>query len=261
MIEIIVVAEDRADAEIATKLAERVLLETVNWLEPELISSYIQWRGFQEHSELQDHRRFSTWKTDVKEKAEAIAQAVGLRMPKIRGHGVKGPLKPDGAATRKAITLARLLQKKQPEIKAVLLIRDLDNQPDRRIGLEQARQEEENSSLEIILGTADPKREAWVLNGFITQSKIEEKIFLEIANKLSFDPCQEAHRLRSPNASADQSRNIKAVLDELTQDNYSRQQQCWEQTDLKLLKQQGKSTGLTEYLEELQDRLPKLMNS
>lgn len=51
---------------------------------------------------------------------------------------------------------------KTREIKAILFIRDLDNQPDRRQGLEQARTEhrDRQPQLEIIIGTANPKREA-----------------------------------------------------------------------------------------------------
>jgi hypothetical protein len=155
--------------------------------------------------------------------------------------------------------LTQLLQRKQPEIKAILLIRDLDNHPDRRMGLEQARKVSNTLFLQIILGTADPKREAWVLNGFIAQGKMEEKILLGIANKLSFDPCEESHRLRSPNSSSDKSRNIKTVLDQLTQSNYLREQYCWKTTDLKILEQRGSHTGLTEYLKEVKDKLPHVI--
>jgi predicted ATPase len=48
------------------------------------------------------------------------------------------PFKADGATSYKFLTLVRLLQKTR-KIKAVLLIRDLDDQPERREGIEQAR--------------------------------------------------------------------------------------------------------------------------
>lgn len=253
MAEVIVVVEDRSDAEIATKLAERVLVEVVDWLEPEQLPYCIQWRGFKENTP------FSNWKTDVKN-ADKIATEAGLRMPKTRGHSAGSPLQPDGASARKAIILTQILQRKQPEIKAVLLIRDLDNQPMRRAGLEQARQEmPKDLPLQIILGMADPKREAWVLNGFIAQTQTEEQSLSEIQTKICFDPCEDAHKLRSLTTDSDQSRNIKKVLEQLTQNCYEREQKCWEDTPLDILRQRGSKTGLREYLAEVAEVSDKLL--
>ncbi|MFN6479804.1 hypothetical protein [Nostoc sp. DedQUE07] len=53
MIEFIVIVESGADARTATKLAERILMEQIDWLEPELIKDIFNWSGLQvgtEHS-------------------------------------------------------------------------------------------------------------------------------------------------------------------------------------------------------------------
>jgi hypothetical protein len=59
MVEFIVIVEARADAELGTKLAERVFLETVEWLDSDQLPYYFQWRGLKEGTE------FSCWK-DIK---------------------------------------------------------------------------------------------------------------------------------------------------------------------------------------------------
>jgi hypothetical protein len=114
------------------------------------------------------------------------------------------------------------------------------------------------SSLEIIIGTADRMREAWVLNGFIPSNanQKEQETLEKIKIKLSFDPCEEAHRLRSNSREEpERVRNPKVVLEELTGDDRLREQQCWEETRLELLQQRGSNTGLAAYLKEIEQRL------
>ena len=152
--------------------------------------------------------------------------------------------------------MVRFLQKTR-QIKAVIFIRDLDNQSERKEGLKQARSEHINKTpkLEIIIGAADPKREAWVLNGFIPSNQQEKQILEEIKNKLSFDPCIESHRLRAiSEKEPERIRNVKVVVEQLT-GNMEREKQCWEETNLKHLRERGVDTGLTDYIQEVEERL------
>ena len=112
--EFIVIVEGREDAETATKLAERVIVEKIDWLDNE----QIQWSG------LQENTPHSCWK-DIKRIIDTAKQNQGFRTPRYLGHG-KGRLKADGAVSIKILKLVRFFQKIRP-IKAVLLIRDLDN--------------------------------------------------------------------------------------------------------------------------------------
>jgi hypothetical protein len=227
MIEFIVIVESPADAQTATKLAERVLLEKIDWLEPELLPSLFRWSGLDEGT---DH---SCWK-DTKDIIDRAKQS-GIRIPRYIGHGKTGPLGADGAAADRILTLTH--RKKNRQIKAVLFIRDLDNQPDRRQGLKQAR----------------------VLNGFIPANPAEEKILASIKKQLSFDPCAEAHRLRSTSGEKpDRIRNPKVVVKQLTDGNINREQQCWEESTLEHLLATGKQTGLSDYLQEIEQRLVPL---
>nr|WP_322683238.1 hypothetical protein [Nostoc sp. DedQUE07]MDZ8128687.1 hypothetical protein [Nostoc sp. DedQUE07] len=143
------------------------------------------------------------------------------------------------------------------QIKAVIFIRDLDNQPERREGLEQARSEHINRQpqLKIVIGAANPKREAWVLNGFIPSNQ-EERILEQIKARLNFDPCIESHRLRSTShEEPDRIRNPKVVVERLTGKDMEREQQCWEDTNLNLLRERGVHTGLTAYIQEIEQHL------
>lgn len=246
MTEVVVIVESRADAETATKLAERILIEKIDWLESENLKYLFKWSGLEAETE------YSCWKDtrDIIERAKEF----GLRVPKFLGHSKTGSLKADGAAALKILNLIRGLQKSR-EIKAVLLIRDLDNQAERRQGIEQARSEHENRQpqIEIIIGTADRMREAWVLNGFIPMNSEENRILEQLKTKLTFDPCDEAHRLRSNAwAEPDRIRNPKVVVERLTGSDSSREQQCWEETDLEILRSRGANTGLTDYLNEVE---------
>jgi hypothetical protein len=242
MPEFIIIVESRADAEISTKLAERVLLEKVEWLEPDTLDSLIQWSGLESGTE------HSCWK-NIGDIIEHFSTE--FNFPKIRSNG---KLKTDGKAASKVMKLISFLQYKlKRDITAVIFIRDLDNQPERRQHLDQARSEYTGQpKLEIVIGTADRMREAWVLNGFMSLNPEEEKTLKDITKKLNFNPCTEAHRLRS--TSSDE-RYPKMVVKKLTDGDYSREQQCWEKTNLEILRSRGKSTGLTDYLDEVEKRL------
>ncbi len=249
MLEFVVIVESSADARTATKLAERVLVEKVDWLEPDLLENLFQWQGLEEKTE------HSCWK-DIGSIIEC-AKASGLHIPRYRDHRNTEPLKADGASAMKILNLIRLLHRKRNrQIEAVIFIRDLDNQPERRQGIEQARRlahMEQQPKLEIIIGTADRMREAWVLNGFIPSNSEEIRILEDIKTKLKFDPCADAHKLRSNSwEEPDRVRNPKVVVERLTGGDSLREQLCWEETSLELLRAKGKHTGLTAYLHEIE---------
>jgi hypothetical protein len=253
MIEFVVIVESSADARTATKLADRIFLEKVNWLEPEILQHLFQWTGLEASTE------HSCWK-DINQITTNLKN-LGFRPPRYLGHGKDGALKSDGAATIKILNLVRYLQKTR-NIKAVIFIRDLDNQPERREGIEQARSEQidRQLKLEIVIGTANRMREAWVLNGFIPLNQEERQILEEIKTKLNFDPCEESHRLRSNSfEEPDRIRNPKVVVEKLTGGKIEREQQCWEETSLEHLRKRGINTGLTDYLHEIEQRLTPII--
>ncbi len=258
MVEFIVIVESGADARTAIRLAARIIVEKIDWLEDENLQYCLQWSG------LQNGTQHSCW-SDVKKIIDEAKEQLKYKPARFLGHDSKGvPLKADGAASIKVLNLVRFLQRTR-QIKAVLLIRDLDNQPEqRREGLEQARSEHINRlpQLEIVIGTANPKREAWVLNGFVPFNQREKQILQHIKTLLQFDPCTESHRLRSTSwEEPDRIRNSKVVVEQLTSKDMIREQQCWEDTSLELLRVRGIHTGLTDYIREVEQRLIKIISS
>ena len=257
MIEFIVIVESGADARTATKLAERVLKEKFDWLDDDILQHCFQWTG------LEEGKEYSCWRDIIKIIDDAKSQ-IKYKPARFLGHDSKGvPLKADGAASIKVLNLVRFLQKTR-QIKAVIFIRDLDNQPERKEGIEQARLEHINKTpkLEIVIGAADPKREAWVLNGFIPSNQQEKQIIEEIKNKLSFDPSIESHRLRATSEKEpERIRNVKVVVAQLIGNDMEREKQCWEETNLKHLRERGVDTGLTDYIQEVEQRLAAILLS
>ena len=257
MIEFIVIVESGADARTATKLAERVLKEKFDWLDDDILQHCFQWTGLEEGTE------FSCWR-DIIKIIDDAKEKLKYKPVRYFGHDSNGvPLKADGAASIKVLNLVHFLQRIR-QIKAVLFIRDLDNQPERKEGIEQARLEHINKTpkLEIIIGAADPKREAWVLNGFIPSNQQEKQIIEEIKNKLSFDPSIESHRLRATSEKEpERIRNVKVVVAQLIGNDMEREKQCWEETNLKHLRERGVDTGLTDYICEVEERLAAILLS
>ena len=112
MIEFVVIVESSADARTATKLAERVLVDKVDWLEPEQLQYLFRWSGLEENTE------HSCWR-DIKVIIDA-AKKSGFRIPRFIGHSQDEPLKADGAVSIKILNFVRFLQK-QDRLKRLFL--------------------------------------------------------------------------------------------------------------------------------------------
>lgn len=235
-----VVCEAGGDLRISTGLADRVLAEEVQWVDPGNLDLYRGWRGLEEsNSHLEWH-----W-------VGRLAKQLGLR---AHGHFQGEPGALDAQMARKAL----LLLQRSPRVPdAVLLVRDSDGLTERRRGLEQAR-DSYPWPFPIVLGVAHAKRESWVLAGFEAQTEAEERALAELRQELGFDP-----RLNSENLSAAEVgalRNAKRVLERLLQGTADREELCWMQCELATLYQRGRLSGLSDYLDEVRSRLVPLFS-
>lgn len=236
---LLVVCEARADFEIASDLADRVLCEQVEWIDASLLPALRQWWAAEPQS------TFVRW-TEL----DRLAATHGLRLrPRSRFSGEPGAA--DAAAADKALQLASFLGREQP-LSAVLLIRDSDNQQERRRGFAQARVPATGAAwpFAVVIGLAHPKREAWVLAGFEPQDDAEEARLAELRQDLGHDPCAASERISARSKGA--KRDIKRVLDHLTGDDVTREPACWQTTSLARLKQRGDANGLADYLAEIE---------
>lgn len=237
--QIAVVHEAEADFTTATELADRVVVESISWMTEDDIGPARDWVAF-----TPDGLRLS-W-TGI----ETLAHDAGIR---VRGHFGNDPAEPDAKSALRAIRYLRLIY---PELDAVMLIRDQDNQPERRLGFEQARAVD-HGGLPIVVGVAIVEREAWILCGFHAEDEAETAKIAVTRARLGFDPCVRSHELT---AFGDDTakRSAKRALHELTASAPDRERRCWLDTPLPTLRDRGKDNGLADYLDDVQLRLSPL---
>jgi hypothetical protein len=238
-LKIAVVHEASADHQTATELADRVLVETIDWLDNESVVFQRVWLT---------GRVPLTWK-----QIKQLARDAGII---ARGFFEGKPGLADAQAARRAILY---LQREFPDLSGVLLIRDQDDQSERRKGLEQARTEHHGAPL-IVVGLAIVERECWVVSGFDPANEAEAGRLDAERNRLGFDPRLRSHELTA--CKNDQAiRSPKRVLRQLSGGDVNRERRCWLETDLKTLRERGGENGLAEYLEEIQSKLASLVGS
>ena len=237
-----VVHEAEADFQIATELADRVFVEAMDWLEGDQLRHYRTWIDFNP-----SNQRLS-WKSIA-----TMARNKGIRP---RGHFNGEPGQPDAAAARRAILYLKAIYS---DLDAILLIRDQDDQPERRNGLEQARREHAQPPV-IVIGLAIVERECWVLSGFESYDDEERSILEAEAQYLGFNPCERSQELTA--CKQDQAkRSPKRVVNQLTRCSSIREQRCWKETRLQLLRERGRDNGLVEFLEEITHHIRPLIGS
>jgi hypothetical protein len=251
-IRIAVVCEARADYAIASALCDRVIWQ-VPWIHNE--DYYFAERGerfspanqesIREYQEY-EQQPFVLWK---RLKALQENKPSGFGAHKFHGRFNGNPGAADSQMTRYALLF---LGEQRPPPQAILFIRDSDNDESRRAGMEQARDEYKarGGKIAIVIGLASPKRECWVLHGFLPKNDEETKRLQSESKALTFDPVKYPERL---NAKDDGSlRDAKRLLDTLTEHSWERQETCWLETPLHALHSLGHNTGLTAYLNEVE---------
>ena len=184
------------------------------------------------------------------------AKQLSIRIP----HGHFGG-RPGGAGAMMARTLFQIVRElnRRAEvdetIDVVVLVWDMDDQADeRRRGLTAARDEARTwAPFDIVVGCANPMREAWVLAGFDPADDDEQVCLEATRGDLGFSPSEQAHRLDAKDEQAKLS--SKRVLRGLVGVAPDREARCWRETPLEILRERGESSGLREYLDEVRDRL------
>ncbi|RKH27599.1 hypothetical protein D7V77_11190 [Corallococcus sp. CA041A] len=233
------VCEARADRDTACVLADRVLVDDIDWLDEGLLDTQRLWRG------LTPSEPFLRW-------ASVRAEATNAGLKNLFGHFGNKPAEPDALVARRALLL---FAGSEPKPQAVMLVRDSDADERRRIGLEQARSDRP-WPFPVVIGVAEPKRECWVLAGFDARES-EEDTLKQVEQRLSFHPVRDAHKLTAREHGA--KNDAKKALEELTSGNLERERECLRDTPLETLRQRGEQVGLTRFLSELSERLVPVM--
>lgn len=226
------VVEAPADAQTVRILADRVLRARAEWIDGDSMLEHLRaFRGIEPDSLV------TYWK-----KIPTLAKALDVRS---HGHFSGEPGAPDAQAARRVLLLFTKLG--MPD--AVVLLRDADDQPERRIGLEQAREGSPHRD-RIAIGVAEPEREAWLVAGFQPRDDAEHTVLAAERQRLGFDPCLEPHSLRGG-----EKRSAKKVLAALTADDRERERQCITDTPLEHLCERGEGCGLAAFIDELKTRV------
>lgn len=236
------VCEAAADQRTVSILIDRLLVEQVEWLDADSLAATRSYRG------IEAHNCFVAWR-HVRRLA---GDAFGRRFhPNVHGHFGGEPGAADADAARRAIQLVRQID---PDV--ILLVRDADNQPERRRGLEQARS---TSPLEkrIVIGVADPMRECWVLAAFEPQTDGERTLLEDEKCSLGFDPCVKSTQLRDRNDGA--PRSAKRVLKALLDDGAEAEEWVLRQAGQGLMRERGRENGLAAFLGEVEARICPLL--
>ncbi len=236
---IAVVYEAAADFRTGTELADRALVEAIDWLDADLITHQREWIG-----EIAQERL--TW--------TAIPRLAQVARIRTHGHIDGNPLEIDAGAARRAIAY---LKAAFDDLDGIVLLRDQDDQPERRLGLEQARSEHHGTPV-ILIGLAIVEREAWVLSGFEPRDEAEQSRLDAEQQALGFQPHEQSHQLTAcKNNTA--PRSPKRVLRQLAGGEHDRERHCWNTTPLALLRERGAENGLAAYLDEVRTRLAPLI--
>ncbi len=237
-----VVHEAEADFQTATDLADRVLVETfASWLDDESVVYQREWLA------REPGGRRLTWKA-----MRRLAEDAGIE---AEGFFDGRPGLADARAARRAILYLRAAV---PQLDGIVLIRDQDDQPERRDGLRQARTEHHGQI--VIFGLAVVEREAWVISGFEPQDDEERTRLSAERQTLGFNPCERSHELTACKDDT-AKRSPKRILRELTLGDREREAHCWRHTPLPTLKQRGGENGLAAYLAEVRQHLAPLIGS
>lgn len=227
------------DQRTACGIADRVLCGSVDWIVPEMLDAFRQWRG------LTRGEPFLAWK-----QVHTRARDANIR---INGYFEGESGAPDAFITRRALAL--LTAKGERDIDAVLLLRDSDNDAERRKGLDQGRAGVDGLG-PILIGVAHTKRECWALAGFMPLDEAERERLDALRQELGFDPCAQAQELTAEHPGA--KRDAKRVLSLLTGEDFEREATCWKEAPLQQLEERGEAAGLAAFIRELRLKLVPL---
>jgi len=216
------------------------LLVHVDWLDETLLDSQRQWLR-----EDPSGNRLA-W-TSISGRAREL----GIR---VRGHFGDEPARPDAQAARRAIAY---ILRQFDAVDAIILIRDMDDQAERRMGLEQARTAYASLTT-IVIGLAVVERECWIISGFDPANPDEREALANEAQNLGFDPRPRSHELTACKDNR-AKKSAKRVLAVLTDNSRERQSACWNATPLAVLEERGQSNGLKNYFSEIREYLAPMI--
>lgn len=189
-----------------------------------------------------------------------LATALGIRLR--QGHFAGRPGEAGALMLDTMLRVRRELARRDlaaGPIGAIVVVWDMDQQgAQRRAGLAQALNDNPLArDTAVVLGCPDPKREAWILAGFLPEDAEEVQRLLEARRELGFAPHEEPHRLLAGSAGA--KREAKRVLERLLHEGgWERERRCLRVPDeeaRRRLATHGAGCGLEAFLRAVEQEL------
>jgi hypothetical protein len=251
-VKLILFCEAPADQRMAAALTDRVLSEDG----PSWVSDLMD----------MDPKLVREWSSDDLQRSYFDLHAISkyLQKYKVRpllGHFDGKPGSADAQMARNIFWLVRAMDRNQQSNSthdAVLIVRDMDNQSEaRRTGLNQAHTEASTwASFKIVIGCPDPEHETWLLASFDAENEEEKRRLEDLRQELGFCPVREAHLANATEDGA--KKNPKRLVDVLIGKDPERRDRCLT-LSLDELRNRGKESRLTAFLDELREQLLPLL--
>lgn len=238
---IALLCEGVSDPPTVRALADRVIVAST-WIgtDAENIDTHRHYRGFR------PDEGFMTW-TQI----DDLAKQYDV---KLRGKFEGLPLHGDGRNTRKALVLLAFHAPVDVPVEAIIIFRDGDREYEARKEAITKVRDAESPNMPVVVGIANRMSECWILNGFDPTDEERERFDAERV-RLTFDPRMCAHDLTAD--TEHEARSPKRVLRALSNNDSEREHACLSRTSFDLLRARGAKTGLAEFLDELESRLPQ----
>jgi hypothetical protein len=207
-----IAAESAADALSIADLADRVVVDAVDWLDAE---SWQAMRAWCSDGDGGEPGRSVAADPPIPyvdlHRAHRRARARGLR---VYGKFSGEPKAPDAGMFR-ALLMLFAVSDAVPE--AVVIGRDLDGDDGRRRAFEQAAREDGRRwPFVVIPALAQPELEAWVIACWRVETTEDQSRLDGVRKRLGFNPVRQAHRLRS--GRSEHPKDAKRVARELMGD-------------------------------------------
>jgi hypothetical protein len=208
-----IAAESAADALSIADLADRVVVETVDWLDAE---SWQVMRAWCSDEDAGEPGRSVAGDASV----PYVDLHHAFRRARERGLRVYGKFSGEPGALDAGMFRALLMLFARPDavvVEAVVIGRDLDGDENRRRGFEQAVHDDNTCwPFKVIPALAQPELEAWVIACWRVETDEDESRLDAVRKRLGFNPVRQAHRLRS--GRSEHPKDAKRVARELMGD-------------------------------------------
>jgi hypothetical protein len=224
-------AEDKEHHAAVTRLTDRVLEEAIDWFQPDTRDALRRWR---EKDPLSPY-----WKVTS---ADTLARELGLP---VRGD-FTGKLEAlEAGLYRSQLRVWQHAHVHGQHIHVGFIARDTDHEP-RRDGAAEAVKSG-RWSFHVVLAFPHPEIEVWAIAVFAPATDDERARLGEQEQRLGFSPVKEPERLTSTVSGG--VKDAKTVRDALCPDGDA---EDWLELQLDVLRDRGRSCGLTDFLEEVE---------